>query len=118
MISKFPDNRELYNFFESEPKTLDPDSSWLYNKLEFTVMDGDHELRAVISPSCGNFHFRSLFTNELIFDIEFHPVDQCSICPEGDMRYMLLRFLPEARMKDVQLFIKSRIKVTAGNTAY
>jgi hypothetical protein len=49
--------------------------------------------------------------------LEFNAVDQCGIHADHGTHYMLLRFMEEAKMKDVALFTKPRIRLTAGNAA-
>jgi hypothetical protein len=118
MISRFPDDWELINFFESEPDVRDPSSPWLYNHLEFAVARDHQRLHAVITPSYGKFLFKCYSDNELVFDLEFHSVDECSIHSESGGQYMLLRFPEKLKMKDVILFLRPRVRITGGNTAF
>ncbi|HUL42787.1 MAG TPA: hypothetical protein VLY03_00365 [Bacteroidota bacterium] len=116
MISKFPENWELLNFFESEPRLTDPNSPWLYNKLEFVIIRGQEELHALISPSYGQFHFTYYCAKRLIVDLEFHEVDQCTIVSEHDKHYMILRFQEGLNLKDALIFLKPAITLIAGNS--
>lgn len=115
MISQFPDNWELINFFESEPEVLDPGSPWLFNTLEFRYRNRDERILARIRPSYGEFNFKYYRADDAVIDLELHWIDACRILKEREKEYMLLRFLPKARMKDFLLFLKPGIRCIGGN---
>src|SRR5208283_956792 len=109
MISIFPEKWELVSFFESEPEVLDPGQPWMYNKLTFKYQKEEHILHAVIRPSYGDFRFKYFLKNILIFDVDFHWVDECKRFCEGGKEFLLLRFSKTAKLSDTMIFTKPNI---------
>src|SRR5262245_19330802 len=58
MAAVFPDDHELVEFFEAEPRVLDPGVPWLYNTLEFETERHGILVRCRLVPSYGDIDVR------------------------------------------------------------
>jgi hypothetical protein len=76
-MQKFPENVELLDFFNSEPKLTDPDVPWVYNRLSFSSKLGEERVDCVIdNPGLEVRWFRQ--DVEIAF-VEFFSVEDLSI---------------------------------------
>ena len=50
-MNPFPENWELLEFSEAEPQLADPGGVWFYNRVTFSTIRGEDEVRCAIEPA-------------------------------------------------------------------
>jgi hypothetical protein len=114
-MEEFPQQHELIEFFESEPKLLDEDiEEWIYNTLTFSISRNNNTIICIISPSYSHMKLSWTQGEKEIIYLDLNLIQSIKIQKEKDTETMLVEFDESESLTILRLRLKPDIHMFWG----